>query len=51
MVSPPRVRVLHAGRPVNSPYIYMGVAGSTMYGVGAGGIPIHPSAGPVSHDM
>ncbi len=51
MVSPPRVRVLHAGRPVNSPYIYMGLAGGTMYGVGAGGIPIHPSAGPLSHDM
>ena len=27
------------------------VAGGPMYGVGAGGIPIHPSAGPVSHDM
>jgi len=51
MVSPPRVRVLHAGRPVNSPYIYMGVAVGPMYGGGAGGIPIHPSAGLVSHDM
>jgi hypothetical protein len=29
----------------------MGVAGGTMDGVGADGIPIHPSAGPVSYDM
>jgi len=51
MVWPPHVSVLHAGRPVNSPYIYTGVAGGTMYGVDTGGIPIHPSAGPVAHDM